>query len=285
MKYSLLLLAAASLWSADESSRTIEKSFPLSGNERRVQICAVSGSLNVTAADGNEVRFSIRERISASTKDRLEELKKETDVVFAQEAGLVRAGVKGPWSSRECGSRDGQSRTENRRRWNGDEARVEHEFTVTVPRDARIELQSVNGSIHVTGTTGRYSVNTVNGSIHMKDVEGAGDVRTVNGTVQAIYSKNPNAETNFRTVNGKLDLYFQPALSADFRVKTVNGKAFTDFDMTSIAGGTVAESKGMKVIHRRGTSGELRAGNGGPKITAETVNGSILIHSVAKGRP
>jgi hypothetical protein len=285
MKYSILLLAAASLFSAEEATRTIEKNFPLTGNERRVQICAISGSIKVTAADSNEVRFSIRERISASTKERLEELKKETDVLFAQEAGMVRAGVKGPWSARECGSREGQSRGENRRRWNWDETRVEHEFTVTVPRDSRIELQSVNGSIHATGTTGRYSVSSVNGSIHMNDVEGAGDIKTVNGSVQAVYSKNPNAETTFRTVNGKLDLYFQPALSADFKVKTVNGKAYTDFDMTSIAGGSKEEARGMKVIHRRGTSGELRAGNGGPKISAETVNGSILIHSLAKGRP
>jgi adenylylsulfate kinase-like enzyme len=115
MKYSLFLLAAASLWCAEESSRTIEKSFPLTGNARRVQVCMVSGAMKVTASDGNEVRFTIREKISASSRDRLEELKKETDVVFAQEAGIVRAGVKGPWASRECGS--SQTRNENRRKW------------------------------------------------------------------------------------------------------------------------------------------------------------------------
>ncbi|MBL8239422.1 MAG: hypothetical protein JNM66_18500 [Bryobacterales bacterium] len=285
MKYSLLLLAAAALWSAEESTRTIEKSFPLTGNERRVQICTLSGSIHVTASDSNEVRFSVRERIAAPTRERLEELKKETDVVFAQEPGTVRAGVKGPWSATECGARGGQSRKEDRRRWNWDETRVEHEFTVSVPRDARIELQSVNGGVHATGTTGRYSLSTVNGSIRMNDVEGSGDVKTVNGSVQAVYSRNPNADTVFRTVNGKLDLYFQPSLSADFKVKTVNGKAYTDFDMTSIPSNSTSEAKGMKVIHRRGTSGDLRAGNGGPKIVAETVNGSILIHSLAKGRP
>ncbi len=108
---------------------------------------------------------------------------------------------------------------------------------------------------------------------------------TVNGTVEATYRQNPAADTKFRTVNGKLDLYFQPSLSADFHVKTLNGKAYTDFDMTSIPSGSPEETKGMKVIHRRGTSGALRAGNGGPKISTETVNGSILIHSLAKGRP
>jgi DUF4097 and DUF4098 domain-containing protein YvlB len=159
---------------------------------------------------------------------------------------------------------------------------VEHEVNVVAPRGARLEIRTVNGGIEVTGTTGAYVVMTVNGGIKMTDVAGAGEVSTVNGTVVATYQQNPSAETKFRTVNGKLDLYFQPSLSADFHVKTVNGKAYTDFDMASIGGET---TKGMKVIHRRGTSGSLRAGNGGPKISAETVNGSILIHSLAKGRP
>lgn len=285
MKYSLLLIAAASLWSAEEFTRTIEKSFPLSGNARSLFVCGMNGGINVTGSGGNEVRFSVREKLGASSAERLDELKKETDVVFTQEAGAIRAGVKGPWSNNDCSHRDGQNRKEGRRRWDGNETRIEHEFTVTVPHDVRLELRNVNGGIRVTGTTGAYSVHTVNGSIHMSDVEGAGDVNTVNGTVQAVYRANPNSDTKFRTVNGKLDLYFQPSLNADFRMKTVNGKAYTDFEMTAIAGGSSADSKGMKVIHRRGTSGELRAGNGGPKISTETVNGSILIHSLAKGRP
>jgi len=285
MKSSLLFFAAASLFAAEEASRTIEKSFPLTGNTRRVQICGMNGSIRVTAAPGNEVRFSILEKLSASSRERLEEMKKQADVVFAQEPGLVRAGVKGPWSSRECGASGDQPRNGNRKNWDWNSAQVEHQFTVTVPRDAQLEIQSLNGSLHVSGTAGRYALSTVNGAIHMTDVEGAGEVSTVNGTVQAVYRQNPSAETKFRTVNGKLDLFFQPALSADFHVKTVNGKAYTDFDMTSIASPATPESKGMKVIHRRGTSGQLRAGNGGPKISAETVNGSILIHSLEKGRP
>jgi hypothetical protein len=285
MKYTILLFAAASLLAAEDASRTIEKSFPLAGNTRRVQVCGMNGSIRVTAAAGNEVRFSIQEKLSASSPERLEELKKESDVVFAQESGSVRAAVKGPWSSRECGASGDRSRDENRKKWDWNGLKVEHQFTVTVPRDAQLEIQSVNGSLHISGTAGRYSLRTVNGSIHMTDVEGDGDVSTVNGTVQAVYRQNPNAETKFRTVNGKLDLYFQPSLSADFQVKTVNGTAYTDFDMTSIASPATSESKGMKVIHRRGASGQLRAGNGGPKISAETVNGSILIHSLEKGRP
>ena len=284
MKYSLVVLAAATLWSAEESTRTIEKSFPLTGNNRSVIVCGLSGAITVTAADMNEVRFTVRERLAAPSRERLEELRKEVDVVFAQEPGAVRAGVKGPQSNRECGAREDESPSRERRRWEGRETRIEHDFTVTVPRDARLELRNVNGGVEMTGTSGSYAVQTVNGSIRMTDVEGAGKVTTVNGGVQAVYRKNPTAETDFRTVNGKLNLYFQPGLNADFKMRTVNGKVFTDFDMTAVSGES-PESKGMKVIHRRGTSGELRAGNGGVRISTVTVNGEILIHSLAKGRP
>lgn len=281
MKRFILLVAAVAAWSAEESTRTIEKTVPLGANGS-LAVCGMNGSVRVTAGDGNDVRFTVRERISAPTRERLEELKKEVDFVITAETGAVRAGVKGPWGGRECGRRDDQPRGEKRGRWEWNETKVEHEVNVVAPRGARLEIRTVNGGIEVTGTTGAYVVTTVNGGIKMTDVAGAGEVSTVNGTVVATYQQNPSAETKFRTVNGKLDLYFQPSLSADFHVKTVNGKAYTDFDMAAIGG---EETKGMKVIHRRGTSGALRAGNGGPKISTETVNGSILIHSLAKGRP
>ncbi|HEU0120332.1 MAG TPA: hypothetical protein VFQ91_07400 [Bryobacteraceae bacterium] len=286
MKYPILLLAAASLWSAEEATRTIQKSFPLSGAQRSVFVCGINGGIRVSADGGNEVRFSIDEKLEAPSREVLDILKREVDVVFTHEGGAVRAGVKGPWSDRDCSSRDQGGRREGRR-WEGRDTRIVHKFNVSVPRDAAIEIRTVNGGIEITGTSGPYKVNTVNGSIHLSDVENAGEVNTVNGTVQAVYRANPSNDTKFRTVNGKLDLYFQPSLNADFQMKTVNGKAFTDFDMTSIptAASTESGSAGMKVIHRRGTLGQLRAGNGGPRISTETVNGSILIHSLAKGRP
>ena len=277
MKRFILLVAAVAAWGAEEATRTIEKTVPLGANGS-LAVCGMNGPVRVTAGDRNDVRFTVRERISAPTRERLEELKKEVDFVIAAEAGSVRAGVKGPWGGGPCGG----GREEKKRRWEWNETKVEHEVNVVAPRGARLEIQTVNGGIDIAGTTGAYVVKTVNGGIKMNDVAGAGDVSTVNGTVVATYKQNPAAETKFRTVNGKLDLYFQPSLSADFHVKTVNGKAYTDFDMASIGG---EETKGMKVIHRRGTSGALRAGNGGPKISAETVNGSILIHSLEKGRP
>lgn len=277
MKLVIFILAAA-LGGAEQFSRTIEKSFPLTGNSRAVVVCGTNGGIEVTGTDGNEVRFTVKEELEADSAERLEELKKTVEVAFRAEAGTVTAAMKGPWGGEDCG---GKSRREDRR-WDYKSTRVKQTMTVAAPRDARVELRMVNGSIHVTGMRGAYEVRTVNGGITMEGLEGAGEVRTVNGTVKAVYRKNPGAETQFRTVNGKLDLYFQPPLNADFSVKTVNGKAYTDFDMTAV--GAPEETKGMKVIHRRGASGTLRAGSGGVKISTETVNGSILIHSLEKER-
>lgn len=277
MKLMIFVLAAA-LGAAEQFSRTIEKSFPLTGNSRAVVVCGTNGGIEVTGTDGNEVRFTVKEELEAGSAERLEELKKAVEVAFRAEGGTVTAAMKSPWSGDECG---GKARGEGRR-WDYKTTRVKQTMTVSAPRDARVELRTVNGSIQVTGMRGAYAVRTVNGGITMEGLEGSGEVRTVNGTVKAVYRKNPTAETQFKTVNGKLDLYFQPPLNADFSMNTVNGKAYTDFDMT--ATGTTEEAKGMKVIQRRGGTGTLRAGSGGVKISTETVNGSILIHSLEKER-
>lgn len=282
----ILFAAATSMWCAEQATRTIEKRFPLTGSNRSLFVCTISGSMKVTASDSNEVHIVVNEKLEAPTKEKLEEMRKMVDVVFTQDGGEVRAGVKGPWSENDCSSRN-RGNNRERRRWDGNDTHIRHDFTVSVPRNAEVNVGNVNGSIELSGTTGEYKVHTVNGSIHMEDVEGAGEVNTVNGSVQVVYKRNPTADTRFKTVNGKLDLYFQPTLNADFHMKTVNGQAYTDFDMTAIAGSNASseESRGMKVIHRRGSLGDLRAGNGGPKFSTETVNGSILIHSLAKGRP
>jgi hypothetical protein len=95
MRQIILLVAAVAAWSAEESSRTIEKTVPLGANGS-LAVCGMNGPVRVTAGDGNDVRFTVRERISAPTRERLEELKKEVDFVSAAAGGGGRAVGGGP---------------------------------------------------------------------------------------------------------------------------------------------------------------------------------------------
>lgn len=290
MKPLLPFLLLPALFGAEESSRTIQKSFRLTGQERVVTVCGVNAGIQVTAGSGDQATFSVEEKLSAPDAAKLEELKRSVSVDFYEAPGAVHAGIRMPGSDRNCADpdRSGNRNSDRKDRDFWRDIRIHHQFTVTVPKNARIELKTVNGGIEVRQTAGAYKVNTVNGSIKMEDVESAGEVRTVNGGVVAVYKNNPNGETSFQTVNGKLNLYFQPTLNADFTFKTVNGRVFTDFDMAALSensASATSDSNGRRVIHRRRNHGSLRAGNGGPKVSMQTVNGEILIHSLAKGRP
>lgn len=288
MRLSTIFLLSAAAVMSEEATRTIEKTLSLGGNGRTVAICTISGSINVTGGSGNDVRITVRERLRANSSQALEELKRDVDVTFNQDSSQVQAGIRGPWSDGDCHSQNrGRDNNDRRRRWKGEDIHVSHDFTVTVPRDARLEIKSVNGSVSVKDSMGDYALSTVNGGVELIDMEGSGSAKTINGSVKAVYRRNPKNNTSFSTINGKLDLYFDPVLNADFTLKSLNGKAYTDFDMTALATEVkVGEGReGTKIVHRRDMRASLRAGSGGPKISTETLNGDILIHSTAKGRP
>lgn len=280
MRTALLLLLAVPAWCDVESKRTVEKTLPLAANGT-LHVCAINGSVRIEPGGNAEVRFTVHEKLKGETQADLDELKREIDVVITGDAQHARAGVKGPGSDGVCGAE-----TKRKSNWSGRDKQYSHEFIVQAPRDAKIEISSVNGSLDIKDMRGDYKLKTVNGSIKLNDAEGSGEINTVNGSVTAVYRNNPRSDTSLKTVNGKLALYLQPTLNADFAMKTVNGSAFTDFDMTPIGTSGSTETKaGNKITYKRGSSVQMRAGNGGPKISAETVNGSVMLHSLAKGRP
>jgi len=280
MRIAILILLAAPAWCDVESKRTVEKALPLAAGGT-LHVCGFNGSVRVEPGNGAEVRFTVHEKLKGDSQSDLDELKREIDVVITGDAQHVRAGVKGPWSDGVCGAE-----TKRKSNWSGRDKHFSHEFLVQAPRDARLEISSINGSLDIKDMRGDYKIRTVNGSIKLHDVEGSGDMATVNGSVTAVFRNNPRNDTMLKTVNGKLALYLQPTLNADFSMKTVNGDAFTDFDMTPIGVSGSSETKaGNKIVYKRGSGVHMRAGNGGPKITVETVNGSVMLHSLAKGRP
>ncbi|MGH2567700.1 MAG: hypothetical protein ACRDGA_05130, partial [Bacteroidota bacterium] len=61
--------------------------------------------------------------------------------------------------------------------------------------------------------------------------------------------------------------------------KTFNGEAYTDFEMRDLprAATKVEQSKGKRNIYRKGDSFSARAGNGGPELSFNTLNGDIYI--------
>jgi DUF4097 and DUF4098 domain-containing protein YvlB len=149
---------------------------------------------------------------------------------------------------------------------------VSVKYEITVPKTINLsKIETVNGSVEISGIEGYIKTQTVNGSIN---IIGGNTVfaETVNGSIKANLSGfSSNEKAKFETVNGSINLYLSENLDADLDAETVNGKITTDVALTS---SNLSEKKHLK--------GKL--GKGGPKLNLETVNGSITISKSSGGK-
>ena len=137
-------------------------------------------------------------------------------------------------------------------------------YDVKVPRTALLrDIDTVNGSIDIDGTSGEVNAQTVNGSIKVMNATGSVSAETVNGGI-SVQLQNYTASTGMKleTVNGSIKLYLPDGAGADVSAETVNGSIETDFPLT------VQGKFGPKRLN-----GVL--GKGGPRIRMNTVNGSV----------
>lgn len=253
-----------------KDQETIRKSFTLPAGERSLEVDNVTGFIEVTGDQGDQIQLVVNKTIRGESKAKLEEARKDVTLEITQNQGEVKLYVDGPF---RCGRGHGHCYSSD-----GHEGySVRMDFQLKVPRNIALRLSTVNsGHIHVKDVTGNYSIHNVNDGIEMENIGGAGTVRTVNGNVKVVFRENPRENSVFASVNGNIDLYFAQNLAADFRFKTLNGDVFTDFPMTSLPVRAVQSERHNGMFRYRAdrfTGG--RVGAGGPEIKVETLNGNI----------
>lgn len=256
----------------DESTVTRTLSFA-GGGGRFLDVRNINGFIHVEATDESVVQMSIHKVVRADTRDDLAEAQRDVRLEFKDGAPRVEAVVT-ERNNHVCGEP-----------WNGDgrdrghvHYHVRFDFTIRVPRDARLRLCTVNGGdVIVNGTQGDFDVSNVNGLIEMRQVAGSGRAHTVNGPVSVTFTGNPKDATSFKSVNGNVDVSFVSGLSADFSMKTFNGGLFTDFDVQTLPGAAspATERRNGRFVYRANEFTRVRVGSGGPQITFETLNGDV----------
>lgn len=263
-------------WSVREQ-KTIEKTLTLSGAPMRLSIDNVDGYVHVTGASGPEVRVTAHEVIRAETDSDLQEAKNEVKLDMTENPGSVSIAYDAPW---HCRDGNGGCTGEHKRR----HYEVTYDIDVEAPREARVVVSSINGSVRVDKTAGDFDVSDINGGISMSDVSGSGDAHTINGPISVRFASNPLRPSSFKSVNGSLDFYFQPQLSANLLFKTFNGQIYSDFDVTAVLASTAEgeEHNGKFEYHSHGPH-RARVGAGGPELSFDAFNGNIRLHRDVKG--
>ena len=141
---------------------------------------------------------------------------------------------------------------------------VNVEFTVRIPEGVRLDLYTVNGGIEVDGATAEVRARTVNGGIRAASLGGPVEAQTTNGGINVRMGRLGGEDLRFATTNGSITIEAPRDLHAELSISTVNGSIESDYPLTV-----------QGRIDRRRIQATL--GNGGPRIEARTVNGSVTL--------
>jgi DUF4097 and DUF4098 domain-containing protein YvlB len=252
-----LLGGAAPLWAArSQLSERKSYDFPLRPNGR-VELKNLSGAIRVERWDEPRVTVEVEkvgkgrteEEIRQAFEDWALEVDNRPDRVSI-EADLVGSG-RG-WSY-----------------WDDRRAEVAFHFAAKVPRDAALDISSINGEqIEILGSgDGLIDARNVNGDVHYKGSGKALDLSTVNGDVTAeIDLLRPDADLKLETVNGSIRLFLPQEAQADLRVESLSGMLYTNLDLPHE---TIESFIGFKY--------QATLGGGGGNVRLETVHGPVRI--------
>jgi hypothetical protein len=274
-----LALAACTVHAEVTDTRTLKDSVKIPGaGPPTVIVRNVFGSIHVTAHDGDTVDMTATETVTGDLKADIARARAEVELRTESEDGRVAFRVKrvGPPSGDCDCSRLGSS---------FDGYRVKYDIDVRVPRNAAIEVATVNdGEIVVDGVHGNFDVHNVNGGMRLTGLRGSGSIATVNGPVTAAFERAPTDATSFKTINGKIDVSFPQNLAADLTFKTMHGRIYTDFDTQPVATAPLAERSrdDGKLVIRTQHASTVRVAAGGPTYSFETLNGSVNVRKAAK---
>lgn len=227
-----------------------------------VQLRNLNGAVIVEAATGNQVE------VTAVKKAGRRGDTSAVRIVAVQPTSGGTATICALWD--EAGTcEEGEYRATRNNRDDSDEddgrRNVSVEFRVKLPAGVRLDASTVNGKIRIAGATSEVRARSVNGGIEATSSGGPVRASTVNGGIDVRMASLAGTESlQYSTVNGSVKVHLPADVNAEIELSTVNGGLESDFPLTM-----------QGRMDRRNI--KARLGNGGPRITFSTVNGSVRL--------
>lgn len=262
----ILLLSCVTFWNIGkwEHEERIEKTISFKPGSKLV-IDNSMGSITVKSHDREEVILEIVKKVKARSKGRAEgrfaEIKIEIDTT---RSAMVRIKTRLP------------------KRWRYKEG-VSVNFTIYLPTEAELSLETGMGSISVDGIDGRQVLDTGMGSIEVAKVHGNLKLHTGMGSIKV---REATGSLDLDSGMGSIDIDITRKMEDDIYAHT--GMGSITLELPEDADAEISASTGMGKISSnlpitvRGTltsssiKGEL--GQGGPKIQLSTGMGGIRLH-------
>jgi hypothetical protein len=174
----------------------------------------------------------------------------------------------------------------------GGRARDDVEFDITLPRAARVDVNTVSSDVDVTGLAGEQSYRTVSGDLNVQRAGGRISLTTVSGDVELradepleadVSSTSGDLEVSgpsmramrLRTVSGDIEVRGAFDTGALHNIETVSG----DVDIEATSGLTVEVRKGIDL---GGGPKQRVVGDGAARLRFRSLSGDL--HVAGAGR-
>lgn len=262
--------------------RTVEKTFPVQpgGNFKAV---TQGGDIEIRTADTNEVRITARQVIRALTDKEADEILQDLSLIFEQSGNDVLAEAK--YEKGRIGLHFGN--------W----PPVSVSFTVTLPRNFNLNLNTSGGDITAGSVQGNVRARTSGGNLKFDRVDGEIDAHTSGGD---IVLKEGTARAKLGTSGGNIEV---DRVGGPTEVATSGGditiNSVAQLLSASTSGGavratlteplkqdTVLSTSGgdVRVRVAKGAGFELDASTSGGDVHAEGLTLTIAKGGVGKSR-
>ena len=254
-----MLMMASTAMSAAELTETVDRTFDVKPGAR-VVLTNVNGRVTVGSWDQPRVRVVALKEVEGD-RDEVQAAMRELRVELKPVDGGLMITTHEPRRS------DGPSSIFS---WLlGDHVNASVRYDVTVPRTMNVEVDNTNGSVHLSGVSGRHALETTNGKIEVIRCAGSLDAATTNGAIQAeLIGVSKGQPVRLETTNGRIELALPGSLGADVDASTTNGAIRSELPVAT----THISSNSL-----RGT-----LNGGGTQVRMRTTNGGISIRTTGK---
>ncbi|MBP1595174.1 MAG: hypothetical protein H6Q05_551 [Acidobacteria bacterium] len=129
-------------------------------------------------------------------------------------------------------------------------------------------VNSVSGSVEVTGVRGRLKINSVSGEVTAKEITGTVNANSVSGDVMVeLAHLEGTGDMKFNSVSGDVIVIAPAALGADIEMSTLSGALETNFPLQ------IEEKEFGPGRSARGTVGA----GGGYSLRLSTISGKVSL--------
>lgn len=206
----------------------------------------ITGDVSIAAWNNNRVEIKHEIRMDVHTQDEAKEIVERAVAGYAQRGSRIQ--IEGSFSR----GRDN----------------VQHRFTISVPRNFNVQVQTSGGDISVVNISGRIDLNTSGGDINLNKISGEVDFRTSGGDIEL---RSLDGQVTGRTSGGDIDI---EDVKGRIDVSTSGGNVRV---LRSTATAQVSTSGGE--ITLREVSARLDASTSGGSIYADNCTGELRLRT------